>query len=74
MDVKSIFLDEYLNEEVFVQQSKGFFHSTFSHHVYKLKNVLYSRKKSCEKMEKQKQKYLFAILVIEERTYLNYVL
>ena len=37
MDVKSAFLNGYLNEEVFVAQPKGFEDSLHPDHVYKLK-------------------------------------
>ncbi|KAA0032212.1 putative gag-pol polyprotein [Cucumis melo var. makuwa] len=42
MDVKSAFLNGYLNEEVFVAQPKGFVDSEFPQHVYKLNKALTS--------------------------------
>ncbi|KAK2457617.1 hypothetical protein QL285_004869 [Trifolium repens] len=41
MDVKSVFLNEYLNEEVYVAQSKGFVDPNLPDHVYRLKKALY---------------------------------
>jgi len=41
MDVKSVFLNGYLNEEVYVEQPKGFIDPRFPNHVYKLKKALY---------------------------------
>ena len=41
MDVKSAFLNGYLNEEVYVEQPKGFTDPNLSQHVYRLKKALY---------------------------------
>ncbi|TYK22184.1 putative gag-pol polyprotein [Cucumis melo var. makuwa] len=46
MDVKSAFLNGYLNEEVFVAQPKGFVDSEFPQHVYKLNKALYGLKQA----------------------------
>lgn len=40
MDMKSAFLNDYLNEEV--EQPKGFVNMELKSHVYKLKKALYS--------------------------------
>ncbi|KAL4026627.1 hypothetical protein IC575_015063 [Cucumis melo] len=40
IDVKSAFLNGYLNEEVYVAQPKGFIDSKFHQHVYKLNKAL----------------------------------
>jgi len=40
MDVKSAFLNGFLQEEVYVAQPKGFEDLYFPEHVYKLKKAL----------------------------------
>ena len=44
MDVKFAFLNGYLNEEVFVEQPKGFQDPYFPDHVLRLKKALYGLK------------------------------
>ncbi|TYK03343.1 uncharacterized protein E5676_scaffold206G00060 [Cucumis melo var. makuwa] len=44
MDVKSAFLNGYLNEEVYVAQPKGFVDSEHPKHVYKINKALYGLK------------------------------
>ncbi|KAL0540127.1 hypothetical protein IC582_024357 [Cucumis melo] len=46
MDVKSAFLNGYLNEEVYVAQPKGFVDSEHPRHVYKLNKALYGLKQA----------------------------
>jgi hypothetical protein len=46
MDVKSAFLNDILQEEVYVEQSKGFQDPHHPHHVYKLKKALYGLKQA----------------------------
>ena len=46
MDVKCAFLNEYLNEEVFVEQTNGFQDPHFLDHVLRLKKALYGLKQS----------------------------
>ncbi|CAM8895755.1 unnamed protein product [Rhodiola kirilowii] len=41
MDVKSAFLNVFLNEEVYVAQPKGFEDPHHPTHVYRLKKALY---------------------------------
>jgi hypothetical protein len=43
MDVKSVFLNEILQEEVYVEQPKGFTNHLFSNHVYILKKNKHSK-------------------------------
>lgn len=44
MDVKSTFLNGFLNEEVFVEQPKGFEDPLRPNYVYKLNKALYGLK------------------------------
>lgn len=46
MDVKSVFLNSYLDEKVFVEQPKEFEDPKFSNHVYKLSTALYNLKQA----------------------------
>jgi hypothetical protein len=46
MDVKSAFLNGILQEEVYVEQSKGFQDPHHPHYVYKLKKALYGLKQA----------------------------
>ncbi|GJY26128.1 retrovirus-related pol polyprotein from transposon TNT 1-94 [Tanacetum coccineum] len=46
MDVKSAFLDGFINEEVYVAQPPGFIDFEKPNHVYKLKKVLYGLKQA----------------------------
>ena len=46
MDVKSAFLNGYINEEVYVKQPPGFEDDKKPNHVYKLKKALYRLKQA----------------------------
>jgi hypothetical protein len=46
MNVKSAFLNGYLNEEVYVEQPKEFIDPSFPNHVYRLKKTLYGLKQA----------------------------
>ena len=46
IDVKCAFLNGYLNEEVFVEQPKGFKDPHFPNHVLRLKKALYGLKQA----------------------------
>ncbi|RVW74396.1 Retrovirus-related Pol polyprotein from transposon RE1 [Vitis vinifera] len=51
MDVKSAFLNGFINEEVYVEQPPGFQSFNFPNHVFKLKKTLYGLKqapRACE--------------------------
>ncbi|XP_068476793.1 uncharacterized protein [Phaseolus vulgaris] len=49
MDVKSAFLNGYINEEVFVSQPPGFEDHKYPEHVYMLKKALYGLKQAPRK-------------------------
>jgi Reverse transcriptase (RNA-dependent DNA polymerase) len=46
MDVKSVFLNGVIEEEVYVHQPMGFVNPTFPNHVYKLDKALYGLKQA----------------------------
>ena len=46
MDVKSVFLNGLIQEEVYVEQPPGFENSDKPNHVYKLKKALYGLKQA----------------------------
>ena len=46
MDVKSAFLNDYISEEVYVEQSPGFLDQTMPNHVFKLNKALYGPKQA----------------------------
>jgi hypothetical protein len=46
MDVNSVFLNGYINEEVYVEQPSSFKDDKKPNHVYKLKKVLYGLKQA----------------------------
>ncbi|MCH94711.1 gag-pol polyprotein, partial [Trifolium medium] len=58
MDVKSVFLNEYLKEEVYVEQPKGFVDPNLPDHVYKLKKALYGLKQAPRAWYERLTKYL----------------
>ncbi|TYK05471.1 Copia protein [Cucumis melo var. makuwa] len=58
MDIKSAFLNGYLNEEVYVAQPKGFVDSEFSQYVYKLNKALYGLKQAPRAWFERLTKYL----------------
>ena len=47
-DVKSVFLNGFINDEVYVEQPPGFQSFNFPNHVFKLKKTLYGLNKHLE--------------------------
>jgi hypothetical protein len=60
MDVKSAFLNGVLQEEVYVEQPKGFQDPHHPHHVYKLKKALYGLKHAPRAWYERLTTYLLA--------------
>ena len=46
MDVKSTFLNDFINEEVYVEQQPGFQSFNFHNHVFRLKKTFYGLKQA----------------------------
>jgi hypothetical protein len=46
MDVKSVFLNGFLEEEIYVKQPPGFKSYEFTHRVYRLRKALYGLKQA----------------------------
>ena len=57
-DMKSAFLNGYLNKEVFVAQPKGFEDPTYPRYVYKLKKALYGLKQALRAWYERLSNYL----------------
>jgi hypothetical protein len=60
MDVKNAFLNGILQEEVYVEQPKGFQDPHHPHHVYKLKKALYGLKQAPRAWYERLTTYLLA--------------
>jgi hypothetical protein len=60
MDVKSAFLNGYINEEVYVEQTPGFEDDKKSNHVYKLKKALYGMKQVPRAWYERLRDFLFS--------------
>jgi hypothetical protein len=60
MDVKSVFRNSILQEEVYVEQPKGFQDPHHPHHVYKLKKALYGLKQATWAWYERLTTYLLA--------------
>ena len=58
MDVKSVFLNDFINEEVFVEQPRMFESFNFSNHVFKLKKALYGLKQALRGWYERLSKFL----------------
>ena len=60
MDVKSVFLNGFINEEVYVEQPPGFGGFNFPNHVFKLKNALYGLKQAHRVWYERLSKFLIS--------------
>jgi hypothetical protein len=60
MDVKSAFLNDYINEEVYVEQPLGLEDDKKPNHVYKLKKALYSLKQAPRAWYKRLRDFLLS--------------
>ena len=58
MDMKSVFLSGYINEEVYVVQPSGFENHEYPNHVYKLKLDLYGLKQAHRAWYERLSKFL----------------
>nr|KYP33754.1 Retrovirus-related Pol polyprotein from transposon TNT 1-94 [Cajanus cajan] len=58
MDVKSAFLNGFIQEEVYVEQPPGFENSEFPNHVFKLKKALYGLKQAPRAWYERLSKFL----------------
>ena len=46
MDVKSVFLNDFIEEEVYFEQPQGFIDHVFPNHVYRVQKALYGLKQA----------------------------
>jgi len=60
MDVKSAFLNGYINEEVYVDQPPGFEDHQYPNHVFKLKKALYGLKQAPRKWYERLNNFLLS--------------
>ena len=58
MDVKSVFLNGFINEEVYVEQPPSFTSFNFRNHVFKLKKTLYGLKQAPRAWYERLRKFL----------------
>ena len=58
MNVKSAFLNGFINEEVYVEQPPGFENPHFPNHVFKLSKALYCLKQSPRAWYEKLSKFL----------------
>lgn len=66
MDVKSVFLNGILQEEVYVEQPKGFMDPHLPNYVYRLKKALYGLKQALRAWYERVIKFLLDHHLIEE--------
>ena len=58
LDLKSVFLNGFINEEVYVKQPPGFQSFNFPNHVFKLKKTLYGLKQTPRTWYERLNKFL----------------
>ena len=58
MDVKSVFLNGYLKEEMFVKKPPGFEDAQLPNHVFKLNKALYGLKQASRAWYESLSKYI----------------
>ena len=58
MDVKSAFLNGFINEEVYVEQPPRFQSFNFPNHVFKLKKALYGLKQAPRAWHERLSKFI----------------
>ena len=60
MDVKSVFLNDFIEEEVFVEQLSGFVDPTHPDFIFKLDNTLYGLKQASRAWYERLSTFLFS--------------
>ena len=58
MDVKSVFLNDFINDEVYVEQPPDFQSFNFPNHVFKLKKALYGLKQALRAWYERLSKFI----------------
>ncbi|GKB85320.1 retrovirus-related pol polyprotein from transposon TNT 1-94 [Tanacetum coccineum] len=75
MDVKSAFLNRFINEEVYVAQPPGFIDFAKPNHVYRLKKVLYGLKRALKAWYDRLKAFLikndYAMGMLEDAIFFN---
>ena len=74
MDIKSVFLNGYILEEVYVAQPPGFQNYKYSDHVYKLKKSLYGLKQTPRAWYDRLSKFLISNGFLWEKWILHFLL
>jgi len=60
MDVKNVFLNGFLNKEVYVSQPPSFVHHLYPNHVFKLNKSLYGLKQAPRQWYKRLSNFLLS--------------
>jgi len=75
MDVKSAFLNGFLNEEVYVSQPPGFDDHLYLNHVFKLKKALYGLKQAPRQWYEKLSNFLlskrYARCVVDKKLFIR---